>query len=170
MADTEVKIDKDLEFLQQEFDKNFIGSIEISLKHDYELLAQALAKEKNATDAYLFVHKGLRGSRKNISSRVSRLLACHPEIKARTAQIQLLAIRRVMSIDEALTILGNIARKEENNNPAVSRAAAKDIVDYYIKIKESKLNVNLGGSITANIADETISRLAEICRRFKADA
>ena len=122
----QAEIDTNMKYLQQEFDKNFIGSIEIALPEDYERLAQALAKGKNATDAYIETHPGLNATRKTISERVSRLLAKKPAIKARVAQIQIQKIRAVMPLDEALSGLGEIAKENKISNPAVSRLAYND--------------------------------------------
>ena len=157
-----VEIDRQSIFLQQEFDKEFLGSVEISLHDKYENFAQEYAKCGNATEAYIRTYGNIRAKRKTISERVSRLLREKPIIKERIAQIRKDALRRnVMSLEESLTILTDIARTEKNQNPQVARAAANDIKEFYIKAKEGKLKVEIKGSVTNTISEETVSAIVE---------
>jgi hypothetical protein len=164
------EIDANTLYLQQEFDRNFIGSIEIYIPR-YEALCVELAKSGNATDAYIKTHPEIKCQRKTASERVSRLLRIHPEIKARVAQISRAALKNdVLSLNEVLKYKTKLIKENMEKNPSLANAALKDLQDFYLKTKGEKLELEVKGNLTAAISEGTIPHLAKIFSEAKACA
>lgn len=148
--------------IQQEFERQFIDNIEISLPADQQAFVDAYYKlGRNYTKAYAQTHPNNKSSSKTMNETACRYVKHNPQIVAKIAQIDRFAAEKasiMLTATKALENISNIAmhcrdvavklranqvflewitKKEENSNPSHS-GTSKIVFLPYPKGKQAK--------------------------------